>query len=176
MRMIGLKTIVLAAGLALAVRRSGDRAAAPRRAPAPTSAANRRPRRRRLPPQPTDPMLAHGRRAADGGRRRASASRSTARSALQPQVTPNGRARRWFHDRILLPIITIISLFVLLLLIWVRLPLSPRRQSGAVARPRTTPCIEIVWTLAPVLILVGDRGAVDRAARRRSTSPRRTMP
>ena len=36
---------------------------------------------------------------------------------IQPQVTKNGLRAHWFHDRVLLPLITMISIFVLLLLL-----------------------------------------------------------
>ena len=38
---------------------------------------------------------------------------------LQPQVTKNGQFAHWMHNSILVPTITIISLFVLALLFWV---------------------------------------------------------
>jgi cytochrome c oxidase subunit 2 len=73
--------------------------------------------------------------------------------ALQPQVSPIGREAAWFHDVILVPLIIAISVFVLLLLLWVIV----RYRRGANPTPsrnshNTT--LEIVWTLVPVLILV----------------------
>src|SRR5688572_22645708 len=41
------------------------------------------------------------------------------RMGLQDQVTPIGREAAWFHDVLLMPIITAISVFVLGLLLWV---------------------------------------------------------
>jgi len=75
------------------------------------------------------------------------------RMGLQDQVTPIGEEGAWFHDAILMPLITVISLFVLALLGWVMF----RYRRGAHPVPsRTThnTTIEIVWTLVPVLILV----------------------
>jgi cytochrome c oxidase subunit 2 len=72
---------------------------------------------------------------------------------IQPQVTKNGLRAHWFHDRVLLPLITIISIFVLILLVFVVI----RFRAGANPNPSKTShntAIEIVWTLAPVLILV----------------------
>jgi cytochrome c oxidase subunit 2 len=72
---------------------------------------------------------------------------------FQPQVTPIGEEAVWFHDVILMPLITIISLFVLALLLWVIV----RYRRGANPVPSRTShntAIEIVWTLVPVLILV----------------------
>jgi cytochrome c oxidase subunit 2 len=75
------------------------------------------------------------------------------RMGLQEQVTAIGEEAAWFHNAILLPAITIISLFVLILLVWVIL----RYRRGAHPTPsRTThnTLLEVVWTLVPVLILV----------------------
>lgn len=72
---------------------------------------------------------------------------------IQPQVTKNGLRAHWFHDRILFPLITIISLFVLALLVFVVI----RFRASANPNPSKTShntVIEVVWTLAPVLILV----------------------
>lgn len=74
--------------------------------------------------------------------------------ALQPQVTKNGQFAMWMHDWLLMPIITIISLFVLGLLFWVAF----RYRKAANPVPSTTShntLIEVIWTLLPVLILVG---------------------
>jgi cytochrome c oxidase subunit II len=75
------------------------------------------------------------------------------RYLLQDQVTPIGEEAAWFHNVILLPLITVISLFVLGLLGWVIV----RYRKGANPTPsRNThnTMLEIVWTLVPVLILV----------------------
>ncbi|UVO51370.1 cytochrome c oxidase subunit II [Sphingomonas sp. SUN019] len=72
---------------------------------------------------------------------------------IQPQVTKNGERAQWFHDVILFPLITVISLFVLGLLFWVAF----RYRKAANAVPSKTShntTIEVIWTLAPVLILV----------------------
>lgn len=72
---------------------------------------------------------------------------------LQPQVTEIGKEGHWMHDIVLLPIITIISLFVLGLLLWV----MARYRAAANPVPSKTShntVIEIIWTLVPVLILV----------------------
>ncbi len=72
---------------------------------------------------------------------------------IQPQVTDLGQEAQWLHDVILLPLITIISLFVLGLLLWVMVRF--RRKVNPVASKTThNTFIEIVWTLIPVLILV----------------------
>ncbi|HYG48195.1 MAG TPA: cytochrome c oxidase subunit II [Allosphingosinicella sp.] len=72
---------------------------------------------------------------------------------FQPQVTPIGQEALWFHNALLMPIITIISIFVLGLLLYVMV----RYRRGANPVPsRTThnTLLEVVWTLVPVLILV----------------------
>ena len=72
---------------------------------------------------------------------------------IQPQVTQIGQDAQWFHNVVLMPIITIICVFVLGLLIWVAF----RYRAAANPIPSKTShntAIEIVWTLAPVLILL----------------------
>lgn len=72
---------------------------------------------------------------------------------LQPQVTQIGEEAAWFHNYMLMPIITIISIFVLLLLGYAIV----RFRAAANPVPSKTAhntLIEIVWTLVPVLILV----------------------
>jgi cytochrome c oxidase subunit 2 len=98
----------------------------------------------------------------------ATVARSTAASAASPEVgigqpdgrwqlqnqyTPIGREAAWFHNWILMPAITIISIFVLVLLLWV---IIRYRRAANPTPSRTThnTVIEIVWTLVPVLILV----------------------
>ncbi|MCU0948408.1 MAG: cytochrome c oxidase subunit II [Porphyrobacter sp.] len=73
---------------------------------------------------------------------------------FQDQYTANGEYALWMHDAILLPVITIISLFVLGLLFWVIL----KFRAGANPVPsRVThnTKLEFIWTIIPVLILVG---------------------
>jgi cytochrome c oxidase subunit 2 len=75
------------------------------------------------------------------------------RAAIPDQVTPIGEEAAWFHNSILMPLITGICLLVLFLLIWVIF----RYRSGANPNPTRTShntVLEVVWTLVPVLILV----------------------
>lgn len=73
---------------------------------------------------------------------------------IQPQVTAIGQEALWMHDALLMPIITVISLFVLALLLWV--VVRYRRAANPVpSRTSHNTFIEILWTLLPVLILVG---------------------
>lgn len=72
---------------------------------------------------------------------------------FEPQQTEVGKQALWFHDIILMPIITLISLFVLGLLIWVIV----RYRRAAHPEPSRTShntLIEIIWTVIPVIILV----------------------
>jgi cytochrome c oxidase subunit II len=74
--------------------------------------------------------------------------------ALQQQVTPTGEQALWMHNVILMPIIVGISVFVLGLLFWA----SFRYRAKANPVPSKTShntVIEVIWTLVPVLILVG---------------------
>ena len=72
---------------------------------------------------------------------------------LQPQVTKNGVFVHWMHNSILVPTITIISLFVLALLFWVSFRYR-RARSPVASKTSHNTAIEILWTLAPVVILV----------------------
>ena len=75
------------------------------------------------------------------------------RIGLQEQVSPIGQEASWFHDAILIPLITAISIFVLLLLLWVIV--RYRRGANPVpSRNSHNTVLEVVWTLVPVLILV----------------------
>jgi cytochrome c oxidase subunit 2 len=72
---------------------------------------------------------------------------------LQPGVTQLRKDAIFFHDIILLPIITIITLFVLGLLIWVVVKYN-RKANPVPAKFSHNTALEVAWTLIPVLILV----------------------
>ena len=72
---------------------------------------------------------------------------------LQPGVTPLRHDAIFFHNAILLPIITAITLFVLGLLVWVIVKYN-KRANPVPARWSHNTAIEVTWTLVPVLILV----------------------
>ena len=75
------------------------------------------------------------------------------RFGIQEQVTPIGREAAGFHDYILMPAITIITLIVLALMIWVIL--RYRRAANPVpSRTTHNTVVEVIWTLVPVLILI----------------------
>lgn len=77
----------------------------------------------------------------------------TDRITLQPQETELGKYAAWFHNSILMPIITVISLLVLGLLLWVAIRYN-RRANAVPSRTSHNTVIEIIWTVAPVLILL----------------------
>jgi cytochrome c oxidase subunit 2 len=152
MRMLGLTSTLLAAGLAIAMPASAQEpvsntaapvAAASAAAPAPAAAAT---------PAVADPTLdADGKpltKAAPGiGQPIPDAI------ALQEQVTPTGREAHWFHNSVLVPLIVAISVFVLLLLLWVIFRYR-RAANPTPSRTAHNTTIEIIWTLVPVLILI----------------------
>jgi len=72
---------------------------------------------------------------------------------FQEQYNENGRYALWMHDKILLPVITVISLFVLGLLLWV---VARYRRAANPEPSRTThnTFIEVVWTVIPIIILL----------------------
>ncbi len=73
---------------------------------------------------------------------------------FQEQFSDNGAYAKWINNAILLPIIIVISFFVLGLLFWIIV----RFRRAANPNPSKTThntFIEIVWTLVPVLILLG---------------------
>ncbi|KKC26709.1 cytochrome c oxidase subunit II [Sphingomonas sp. SRS2] len=72
---------------------------------------------------------------------------------IQPQVTAIGEEAQWFHDILLMPIITIISIFVLLLLAYAMIRFRAKANPVPSKTSHNT-LIEIVWTLVPVLILL----------------------
>jgi cytochrome c oxidase subunit 2 len=72
---------------------------------------------------------------------------------LQPGVTPLRDDAIWFHNVILMPIITAIVILVLGLLAWCVIRYN-KRSNPTPAKWSHNTLVEVVWTLAPVLILV----------------------
>jgi cytochrome c oxidase subunit 2 len=72
---------------------------------------------------------------------------------FQDQYSANGEYALWMHDVILLPVITIISLLVLGLLLYVVVRFN-RRANPVASRTTHNTLIEVVWTIVPVIILV----------------------
>ncbi|MEP0392141.1 MAG: cytochrome c oxidase subunit II [Erythrobacter sp.] len=72
---------------------------------------------------------------------------------FQDQYSQDGLYALWMHDRILLPVITVISVFVLLLLLYVIVKFN-RRSNPNPSRTTHNTLIEVIWTVVPVIILV----------------------
>jgi cytochrome c oxidase subunit II len=73
---------------------------------------------------------------------------------FQPGVTPLRDSALWFHNFILLPVAVGISLFVLALLIYCVVRFNKRSNPTPARWSHNTP-VEIIWTVVPVLILMG---------------------
>ena len=72
---------------------------------------------------------------------------------LQPAASSLKRDAIWFHDIILMPIITVITLFVLGLIIWIAVRYN-KKANPIPAKFSHNTTIEIVWTVVPVIILM----------------------
>jgi cytochrome c oxidase subunit 2 len=160
MRFMGVKTAMLAAGLMLA----GAGQAAPQAPAAPPPATAATPAataaapaaaadsKAAATPAANDPMLA-----VDGApvmKIDPNVGQPVAgHIGLQPQVTKNGERAAGFHNGPLLWTITIISVFVLLLLLTVIFRFN-RRANPVPSKTAHNTMIEVVWTLVPVIILV----------------------
>lgn len=72
---------------------------------------------------------------------------------LQVGASPIKHEIAWFHDAMLLPIITVITLFVLALLLYVMSRFSAARNPTP-SRTTHNATVEILWTVVPILILV----------------------
>lgn len=73
---------------------------------------------------------------------------------FQDQYSDLGVRAHWINNAILLPIIFAISLFVLGLLFWIVVRYN-RKANPVPSKTTHNTVIEIVWTLVPVLILLG---------------------
>ena len=72
---------------------------------------------------------------------------------FQPPVTELARDIQWL-DNVLLVIITLISIFVSALLVWVFIRYNRKANPTPSSTTHNTP-IEILWTVVPVFILIG---------------------
>ena len=75
-------------------------------------------------------------------------------TGLQDQYSPLGEYAHWIHNGVLLPIIAAICVLVLVLLLFVMARYN-RRANPNPSKTSHNTLIEVVWTLVPVLILVG---------------------
>lgn len=73
---------------------------------------------------------------------------------LQKQVTANGQQAAWMHDYILMPVMVGISILVLGLLLFAMTRFRRKANPTPSSTTHNT-MIEVIWTLVPVLILVG---------------------
>lgn len=73
---------------------------------------------------------------------------------LQDQFAPLGEYGRWIHDGILLPLTIAISVLILVLLLFVIVRFN-KRANPVPSKTSHNTTIEVIWTLVPVLILVG---------------------
>lgn len=73
---------------------------------------------------------------------------------LQPAASPLKVEAHHFHDLILMPIITLITLLVLGLIIWIAVRYN-KKSNPVPAKWSHNTLIEVIWTVVPVLILVG---------------------
>ena len=76
------------------------------------------------------------------------------RKGIQMQVTPIGEEAAAFHNNWLLPLCAAISIFVLVLLLYAIVRFR-RGANPTPSRNSHNTLIEVIWTLVPVLILVG---------------------
>ena len=72
---------------------------------------------------------------------------------FQDQYSDNGEYALWMHDIILMPVITVISLFVLGLILYVVVRFN-RKANPVASKTTHNTMIEVIWTIVPVIILV----------------------
>lgn len=72
---------------------------------------------------------------------------------FQPPASPVKDQMHFFHNQLLLPIITVITIFVMLLLLYVMIRFNAKANPKPSKTTHNT-MLEVVWTLVPVLILV----------------------
>lgn len=95
--------------------------------------------------------------------------------ALQDQYSPTGDYAHWIHNSVLLPIITGIVLVVFLLLLIVMARYN-RRANPVASKTSHNTLIEVVWTLVPVLILVGIAvPSIDLVAKQYKPAPEKAL-
>ena len=92
------------------------------------------------------------------------------RKGIQMQVTPIGEEASSFHNNWLLPLCGIISVIVLGLLLYAMIRFR-RGANPTPSRNSHNTAIEVIWTLVPVLILVGIAIPSIRLLRHQYTPP-----
>jgi cytochrome c oxidase subunit 2 len=73
---------------------------------------------------------------------------------LQEPATSIAVDLNHFHNWVLMPIITVITIFVMLLLLWVMFRYNAKRNPVPSKTTHNT-LIEVLWTVVPILILIG---------------------
>lgn len=73
--------------------------------------------------------------------------------SFQPSASPVKHDMVWFHNHLLLPVITVITVFVMLLLLFVMIRFNAKANPKPSKTTHNT-MLEVVWTLVPVIILV----------------------
>lgn len=72
---------------------------------------------------------------------------------FQPSASPVKHEMVWFHNQLLLPMITVITVFVMLLLFYVMVRFNAKANPTPSKTTHNT-MLEVVWTLVPVILLV----------------------
>ena len=72
---------------------------------------------------------------------------------LQEAASPSMEGIHWLHNGLLLPIITVITLFVLALLVYVMVKFNAK-ANPVPSRTTHNTAVEVAWTVIPILILV----------------------
>jgi len=72
---------------------------------------------------------------------------------LQDSASPTMTDIVWMHDIVLLPIITVITLFVLGLLLWVMVFYNAR-SNPTPSRTTHNTVVEVLWTIVPIGVLI----------------------
>jgi cytochrome c oxidase subunit 2 len=72
---------------------------------------------------------------------------------LQPAATPVMEDIRWFHNQLLFPLITVITLFVMGLMAYVMVKFN-RKANPTPSNFTHNTTVEVLWTVIPVIILV----------------------
>ncbi len=72
----------------------------------------------------------------------------------QAQFTPTGERAAWMHNWLLVPVISVISVFVLALLLWAMFRFRAAANPVASKTSHNT-MLEVLWTGIPILILIG---------------------
>ena len=73
---------------------------------------------------------------------------------LQTAAAPLAHEAHFFHNVVLMPVITVICVLVLALLVWIAIRYN-KRANPTPAKWSHNTVIEVIWTVVPVLILVG---------------------